>query len=245
MRMRNSAFIVVLFIGLFLAAPAAQAQVFVPEKGSSWGVSVDATPRWEAMRLLERFVEDDVDLSGRDLRVGVVRGKAVEGDWGVSFVWASIDKGSSIKSNSTYSYCMNENCSEVGVGNRFYFVDASFVGLEVHKYIPFVTINDRVQVGVNLGGGALWPRGTAEKHEVRPQVTIRKDGGFDLRAITEVSRVSARDVFKDRVGTAILPTARVEGVLGIVVTDNLKLKLASGVNFPSQHRVTVGAVWLF
>lgn len=235
--------VVVLFAVLAFSVQEASAQV--PEKGgSSWGITVDATPHWEVMPFLEKYVDDDLDFSGRDLRVGIVRGRTLGGDWGVSFIRTNIDNGSSITSNDTSSYCAN-NCVEIGmVGDSYHFVDASFTGVEVHKYFPFVTIKDRVQVGMNLGAGALWIRGTADKSSVRPQVTF-DNGDIDAQAITEISRIPARDVFEDYLGTAILPIVRLEAVLGLVLTENFKVKVGTGLNLPFQHRVTVGAVWLF
>jgi hypothetical protein len=211
---------------------------------SSWGVQADFTPRSELSTLMERFIEKDTDIKTQDFRIGIVRGSATGGDWGVSYYQTALDKASYIDDTGPYRFCMGANCGEVTAGDRYVLNNVTLKGVEVHKYMPFVTINDRVQIGMNIAGGASWVHGTAEKHRFQQQVTIRPTS-FDIKVNEFVSDVPAREVFKDQVGLDILPNGRLEGVLGVIVGDHMKVKVGGGLNFPWQHIVTVGATYLF
>ncbi|MBI4158038.1 MAG: hypothetical protein HY505_00215 [Candidatus Yanofskybacteria bacterium] len=132
--------------------------------------------------------------------------------------------------------------------------DASLVGFEAHKYVPFVTIAERVQIGMNFGAGAMWVKGTAEKNIIKTLAISQRT--IDTRTVPyradeivsqsrTVESVPFRDVSKDILGFTTIPSGRIEAVVGIIVTEHLKVKVSSGLNFPTQHRVAVGATFLF
>src|SRR5687768_11228662 len=133
-------------LSMLIAVEAAAEQVGAPvppEIPAQWGVSVGFTPRW---RGIDSMVTGDrstpVTLEGTELRLGFVRGRERSGDWGISFMWKDVKEGLT-----------------VGDPNDFYrrvttTRGTAIVGAEVHKFIPFARLRNRLQVGVNLAGGA-------------------------------------------------------------------------------------------
>ena len=65
------------------------------DRRTHWGVSAGLAPRWTASAAwAERlYGADTMDWGGADLRVGVVRGSDLGGDWGIAFVRRSIEDG--------------------------------------------------------------------------------------------------------------------------------------------------------
>ncbi len=65
------------------------------DRRTHWGVSAGFAPRWTASATwVERlYAADTIDWAGGDLRVGVVRGSDLGGDWGVAFVKRSLEDG--------------------------------------------------------------------------------------------------------------------------------------------------------
>ncbi len=131
---------------------------------SHWGVSFGVTPRWSAtdsytpVGILWDDV-DELDLSGSELRVGIIRGSEPGGDWGISFVRRTFRDGSVIDFTSA--------------GDARYVSDGvALTGVEVHKFSPFVTVAGTVQVGLEYGGGigTLAGEGIATN---RPDIGIR------------------------------------------------------------------------
>ncbi len=114
-------------------------------RDSHWGVSFGLTPRWTAtgssmpVGILWDNV-DEIDLSGSELRVGIIRGSELGGDWGISFVRRTFRDGSVLDFTSA--------------GDARYVTDGvSLTGVEIHRFSPFVTVAGRVQVGMEYGGG--------------------------------------------------------------------------------------------
>ena len=81
-------------------------------------------------------------LAGTEFRIGFVRGQALGGDWGLSFVGRGIkDASAAVLGNDGDVTATNGN---------------SLQGLEIHRFSPFTTIKDRVQIGLSYGIGAGW-----------------------------------------------------------------------------------------
>ena len=244
MNIRKASFVVA-FAAVLGFASLASAQ-----SGSSWGASFDVTPHWETMSLLNKFLNGDNRLEGREVKVGLVRGRIRGGDWGVALVRQEVNdssyqrerrgSSSSCRGSSNSMICVNKaNDSEL------YFNDAFLLGVEFHKYVPFVAIAKRVQIGINFGGGAMLPKGSAEKHLITTQTITQNGEVIDSSQSRTTEVITAEEAFKDILGLSVIPTGRVEAVVGIIVTEHVKVKAGGGVNFPGQHKFTVGATYLF
>lgn len=80
---------------LTLALAVAPHDAVAQDRRTHWGVSAGFAPRWTASATwVERlYAADTIDWAGGDVRVGVVRGSDLGGDWGVAFVKRSLEDG--------------------------------------------------------------------------------------------------------------------------------------------------------
>lgn len=118
--------------------------VYAQDK-SSWGVQVSSGQQWQILPQIKDMFHSDVDLKGREFRIGlIVRGRKLSGDWGVSYTRNRIDDVSVIRSRD--DVCGGYPDSEYScypIGTTYRLNKVSFEGLEVHKYVSFVTIAER------------------------------------------------------------------------------------------------------
>lgn len=241
MTIRKVSFVVAFVAVLFAGSASAQDK-------SSWGVSVDLTPRWEQMSFLKTIAGagSDLRVEGQEIRFGLVRGRVIGGDWGVSLVYGKIDSSSfQRKRTGESSFCNGPVivpvCNKFEIDREYYFRSVSLLGLETHKYVPFGTIAKRIQLGMNFGGGVLLARGTAEKDIIITQ-TIN---GVEVSKSRTTQVISGREAFRGILHLSVIPTGRIEAVVGVIVTDHVKVKVGGGLNFPGQHLLTVGTTYLF
>src|SRR3989344_2441259 len=235
MSIRKSSFVFA-FVAVLAFAGSASAQ-----DKSSWGVSFDATPHWEYMSIMDKFIDGGRRLEGREIRVGILpRGRIQGGDWGVSVIRGEVNSSSFRKertgesrgcqtSSTGSGVITSQICNTVVRDTEHYLSDISLLGVEIHKYVPFVTIAKRVQIGMNFGGGAMWARGTAEKHVVTTQTTD-DNGKISVSQSKTVETVSFKEVSKRILGFSTIPTGRIEAVVGVIATDRFKVKVSGGLN---------------
>src|SRR5262245_32345667 len=96
---------VALFVGLVTLLTPAAALAQNDEGPNRWGVAVSFAPSWKVPegdspfgKLAEvALTAGDLgyDVSGSDFRIGFVRGRHLQGDWGVSYVRRTFKEGSS------------------------------------------------------------------------------------------------------------------------------------------------------
>ncbi len=227
-----------------IALFASTTPTYAQEKKSSWGVQVGVTPQWRHSSLLEDIASGDLDLRGSEFAFGIIRGRTLGGDWGVSFVRKSINDASFIDNHFEECHDLNGlQCFQAGTLYRFR--GASLTGLEVHKFVPFVTIRKRVQLGMNFAGGVVWPKGSVEKRNI----DLRLNEDDPLRPVFEpvetVSIENAADAMEDVIGLSTLPMARIEAVVAFIVAPGLKVKVSSGIGIPGDNRFSVGLAYFF
>ncbi len=116
---------------------------------SQWGLLLGATPAWTTPAAARASLESlwggtEIDFSGTALRVGLVRGSELGGDAGLSFVRRSFADGSSLVAED---------------GNRYATYGVVLNGIEIHKFSPFGTLRERVQIGLDFGAGLGFFRG--------------------------------------------------------------------------------------
>ena len=140
-----------------------------------WGVSGSLTEAWVAPKEFRWLIgAETVDLQGSDFRIGFVRGSVRGGEWGLSYVHQTVDVGSEVGLSRSFPEdilipsCAAEDFAAGDCG-VFYSANDSLRlrGFELHRFAPFVTFSDRVQVGMNFAGGAGWYKGTASRRWVR------------------------------------------------------------------------------
>lgn len=226
-------------ISLLTFASGAHGQ---PALSSGWGVNVSTVPSWRVPsgdsvlgKLGEvALSEGDLGLSveGSDFRIGVVRGKPLGGEWGVSFVRRQFEDGST-------QGAILENCFEGFQGtqcNRFGTVytyqNVTLTGVEANKFIPFGTIKQRLQIGIDLAGGIGAMKGSAEKRSVI----------FEGEEVTEdVTETEARELL------AFDPAVfgRFELGAAVILPRGLKLRVSGGMNFPGVHTASLSVMYFF
>ncbi len=210
-----------LLLGLLLASPRpGLAQI----DNTAWGLTGGFSPRWQVPAAIEgSFDTSQVDITGREFRIGVVRGTTFGSEWGVSLVHKRLDKTSSVSVDGSD-----------GVA-RFVTEDAELLGVEVHRFFPFGRIGERVQIGINLAGGLAQLRGF-----VRGEFDPLSPGAQSFTAL-----VPTRDIFEYG-GRTIdwLPLGKAELGVTTLIGDRAKVRISSGLNLPGYQLVNVSFSYL-
>ena len=263
-------------LALLVSSAPAFAQSANP---SSWGVVGTFVPKWYVPTFLEplaalHYSEDDMsiedqDLKGTEFRIGIARGRALSGDWGVSYVRRTFDE-------STVSGINGSGCTGGGSGAAIVLQcqdleseltrrDVLLNGLEVHKFIPFVTFSQRVQVGLNVGGGFGFMSGHIDAEEFQTSYTCTfppgvfpdfGSGGDEPpnpcanATITNVTTVqtgsSSDDVSRIlKSDSDLMPIGRVEVAAAFIAGPRFKIRLAGGLNYPGVNVISITGVYFF
>ena len=207
---------------------------------SSWGVIGGLTPSWRVPdnAIKNLFDARAVDLSGSELRIGIVRGQEFGGDWGVSLINKKFKEGSTVTRLSEY------DVAEVGTFPAilgFTTTDTSLLGVELHKYSNFATIKDRVQIGMIFGGGIGQLRGTVNRHS---EVFINAGDVGQIENFNE--SVAATELFAP-LGFEIkyVPLFRAELAVSGIVAPGLKVRASGGFNMPGTQIFSISAIYYF
>lgn len=211
--MRRSRLIAALaFAGLLAGAAPARAQI----DDTSWGLTAGFAPLWKVPESLATTLDAaTLDIRGQELRVGVVRGTTLGGEWGITLVHKRLSKDSVVAVRQT-----NDVISVVTD-------DAEMLGVELHRFFPFFRAG-RVQVGVNLGGGVAQMRGfVTGSVEAAGGVAIRAPIGF-----SELFELAGQKI-------SVFPLARAEVAAAAMIGDRVKVRVGSGFNMPGVQLVSV------
>jgi hypothetical protein len=223
----------ILALGLLLALPgAAQAQ-------SHWGVSASFSPEWRTPKEVAQLLGDSAEVSGTDFTIGFVRGRDQGGDWGFSFSRKRWDDGSG--ASTTEVDCTRHINGCFADGEAFASRGVSLMGVEVHKYMPFGTIKERVQIGLNLAAGVGWLSGQAERMTSFADVLATQSNGATVAS--QAFLAETVDISEEL--PPVIPMAKVHLVGAAIINSHLKLKVQTGINFPGTERVSVALVYLF
>lgn len=206
-----------LCVCLFALPAAAQAQI----DDTSWGITAGVSPRWSipGTMLAELFDATTLDVKGPEFRVGIIRGTTLGGEWGISLIHKRLSK---------------ESRFEIEGPDDVLLVvadDAELLGLELHRFFPFARAGERLQVGINLGGGIAQLRGFVTG-------TYRgiTSTDFTLR-FPEAFATAGREI-------DWLPLARAELGAAALVGERLKLRVSGGFNMPGFQVVSLSFSYL-
>jgi hypothetical protein len=217
MSVRTLAFLAAIVLG---APAAALAQI----DETKWGLAGGFSPRWQVPATVGGvFDTHDIDVSGRELRIGVVRGTTFGGEWGISLVHKRPKQDGAVAIDASDGSA------------RFITEDAELLGVEVHRFFPFGRIGERVQVGLNLAGGIGQLRGFV-RGEYDPYRS-------DAQSFTAL--IPTRDIF-EYAGRAVdwLPLAKVELGVTTLVGDRAKIRVSGGLNVPGFQIINVSFSYL-
>ncbi len=221
-------------LALFSVLSAATPGFAQSDDDSHWGVVFHYTPEWKVAKgLLEDLWSDGKPnkLTGNEFQIGVARGRMQSGDWGATFVRRKVTPGS-----TTGDVCIGFNDCEASGIKHIFNDDVTLTGFEVHKFVPFVTIARRVQVGLNFSGGlGVWS-GTATRQEY--VVTNFQTGAGRVETTPGVDVKTLFVMEKAPIGKLELAFA---GIIG----KGIKARAGIGMDFPGYPVFSVSGIYLF
>lgn len=213
------------------AAPAAA------QTDARWGIAASVVPRWEFLELVEDPMERDVEMQGTDVRVGIVRGRDLGGEWGISYVRRQVDDDSVVVQQESLKCVARDNLPDVCARGTLHRTrGANMTGVQLHRFFPIGTMARRVQVGAVVTGGIARLRGSAEQVQEHLQVVrTPPTGATTVTVASESSTVEARHIFDDTGLADYIPIGGVEAAVAVIVAPGVKLRASSGVSFPGFH----------
>jgi len=216
-----------------------------------WGISGSFVPAWSIAKQLSNLlvaVDRDapssaVEIRGSEFRLGFVRGQELGGDWGVSLVRKQFGRNSRVAQTDLFPLFDSRGrmVGETPYGFSDGLDGVTLTGVEYHRFKPFATIKQRVQIGVTYGGGVGQLAGRARGVEFDEQGTKPVErpvnGLFDQG---DVGLLSVADYTLKPV-----PLAKLELSLAGLIAPGLKVRASGGFNFPGYEVGNISVVYLF
>ena len=224
-------FIAMILMGLFPGIALAQGNT-----DSHWAVGMSFTPAWTSHdSLAKNLLGYEGELEGTEFTVGVGRGSTRGGDWTVSYVNKPIDDTTLVE---TEQDCFSGSCSTFTSTQTLH--DVRLSGVEFNWSRPFVTIKDRVQIGISVGGGVASTKGTVDG-------TFAVTNSFTFQGKTTTS--SFNDSFSSPASEAevfysIVPLVKLEAQGAVILHPTFKVKFAGGMNNPSAFAFRISFIYL-
>ena len=209
---------------------------------SSWGVTGSIVPTWTVPSRLSPVLGNDVVVSGSDFSVGIVRGRALSGDWGVSFVRQSWKDGSHV--GDVELDCQYANgCFQYG--SSYATSQVTLRGVKIHKFVPFGTIKQRVQIGMNFAGGIGYVRGNVNNDEYGINTTF-----LNNQLIGQQTQDTTVLLARDKIASGLklggrLPLGDLQLAVAFLTMPGLKVRAAGGLNFPGTTSFSLTGVYFF
>jgi hypothetical protein len=212
----------------------------VAQTESHWGVRVSIAPTWEITDSVRNLLFEDEEgtIKGSEFAIGFVRGSTLGGDWGVSYVRKPWEDGSGPTEsgidcfNQAQTICRPSSESTLTEG---VYLDA----FEVHWFLRIINIRERVQLGLNIGGGIGSVNGNVIRTTDRFEPTgFNQQGPTGFREIHEVETLPAKDEL-----LPVFPLGKIEAIGSFIVMPALKVQAAVGMNFPAVSG-RIGMVYL-
>jgi hypothetical protein len=202
-------------------------------RSKHWGASVFFNPQWKVTESLREMLFDgEGPIEGEEFTVGVVRGSRLGGEWGVSFLRKKINDTTLVEAEEN---CFESSCSSFSRTQVFSAVRLE--GVEFHWFVPFVTIAERVQIGITAGAGVANVKGTIEETRVSTNTST-----FNNQTQTQTDIDNETLPAKEALWP-LYPLGKVEGTVSVTAAPGLKVRVSGGFNFPGVG-VRIGAVYL-
>lgn len=215
-------------------------RVGVAQDASHWGVIGSVTPQWKVPSQLENLFDGTVDIKGTDFSIGIARGRSRSGDWGVSFIHKKFKDGSRVEKIDQDCTSFSNGCFLDG--ESFTTRGVAINGLEVHKFIPFVRIRDRVQIGMNVAGGFGKFTGSLDDHEYNAEFVSNNPGGRPTGRQTETLTTKPA---KELIDIPVFPIFKLQASVAVIASPAFKLRFQGGIDLPGYEFISVvGVVFL-
>ena len=228
-----------------------------------WGVFGSVIPKWSVPGSMGNlFFEDNTSpkMEGRDLRIGIVRGRQLGFEMGGSFVRTTV----------TSVNVVSRDVTNAGLHPTVTYTAPKPVhvtGVDAHIVIPIKKIGERVQLGILAGGGVAWVPETAIQAQIEgppfyanatstvPLSAPPASGGFvccryqsqELLPLVPGTRYGITEAALYHVSPTDKFWMLLRGQLAadFLLAPPLKLRLATGFNFPGIQALGVDVVYLF
>jgi hypothetical protein len=154
----------------------------------------------------------------------------------VSFVRTRITKDSVIDRTFTFQgFGPGGVPTQSLAGERVTFRDVVVNGAEAHMYVPFVTIADRVQIGMMLAGGGGKFSGTVRSEKY----------SFETGQLVEDVEGDVTVAEQLYFGEPWTFTGRIEPGIAIIISPRFKVRAGAGFHYPGTTRFSLGATYYF
>jgi hypothetical protein len=215
-------------------------------KVSHWGVLFSATPSWNVPNsIIDKIASGGgATIVGTQFTIGIVHGRAMSGDWGVTFVHEPVKDGSNGFSSDTSCGFANGpmpgGCFNTGGAAVAHAVKMN--GVQVHKFFSFGMIKRRVQLGLEIAGGIGKLSGTLQKFS-SDITNVQRNPRTGLQAGLLTTTITTEDI------TAELPSKVPLGHLAVVaaaiINPAIKVRWEGGMLMPGQSFSTMVVTFLF
>jgi hypothetical protein len=234
---------------------------------SVWGVVGGVTPKWWLPDAWKSIVEDARTLEGRELRIGIRRGRPLGYEFGFSFVRKSMTQFLFEDDDPTTFFMPGESTPHNGVPVTFTPIETVQIpGLEYYSFIPIGKIGSRVQLGTLLSFGAGHVPSTAVRQRIEgppfyattddftPLLSPPANGGFvrghEFNSYFPVppgqTAVEVTENFRDVWFTdELIFLIRAQIAADVLIAPPFKLRFSGGFNYPGAQRIGIEAVYLF
>jgi hypothetical protein len=215
---------------------------------SHWGVGVSGSPEWVITQRFRDLLSDEnetVNIEGSEFAIGLVRGSTLGGDISFNYVRKPWKDGIGFASDSTECFSPAPNQPQICLRDREqnFFESVMLNGFEVDWfYAPrFGRIKNRVQIGLNVGGGIGKFKGTIHKVDDRqepvfvpgpPPTRDNPNPGGGTTRIVNVHE-EERNPVEDEL-MSVFPMAKIELMGAVIAAPAVKIKAAWGFNFPGN-----------
>lgn len=206
------------------------------DKQNHWGVT-GGFATWDTPDSFEVIFDAAriQGVKGRDFDIGVAHGSTLGGHLRLLYVRKRFDKGATLV-RGIGGICVGGTCIETG---GYYSMDnAWFDGFEADKFISFHTFARRIQLGLNVGGGIGFVKGTTTVTVVDARVV----NGQLVRTESSGGSGPASALIAGR--SKYFPLFTVGPAVGLILAPGLKVQVGAGFNFPGTSKVAVSAVYL-
>jgi hypothetical protein len=245
--------LVLLFL-LVLCPTLAEAQ---PEDPTRWGFGIGFVPKFKVSngssvlgKLAEAMYENGdagLDVKGSDFRIGVVRGRRLGGEWGVSYIRRSFKEestqGAVETSCSPGSQPNSQICQTYG-DQYFYNDNVVLNGIEANRLFVLGTIKKVVQIGIDLGGGIGWMNGTAIRRMTEPVIGNFTPPPANTTIVFPTNVTETEVPASTLVGVDPVPIGRAELAVGFILGNNVKVRASGGINVPGTHIFSISTTVL-
>jgi hypothetical protein len=223
-----------------------------PSSGSSnseashWGVVFSATPSWTVPNSIINKIASGggATIVGTQFTIGIVHGRAMSGDWGVTFVHEPVkDRSNGFSSDTNCGFangpmpggCFNTSGAAVTQGVKMN-------GVQVHKFIPFGVIKQRVQLGIEVAGGIGKLSGMLQKFS-SDITNVQRNPKTGVQTGLLTTTITTEDVTAEL--PSKVPLGHLAFVAAAIITPAIKVRWEGGMLMPGQSFSTLVVTFLF